>query len=168
MADLARCPARGESATASVCVRRATRGDLPAIVALLVDDEMGRSREPARLDPLPREYAAAFEAIDASPAAFLGVAELAGAVVGTFMITVIPGLSSLGQRKALVEAVRTASAVRGRGVGSAMMAWAIELARRQGCGVVQLTTHKDRLDAHRFYERLGFHATHIGMKLTLR
>jgi GNAT superfamily N-acetyltransferase len=155
------------TAATAIRFRRAVRDDVPAIVALLADDGLGRTREHVA-DPLPEAYYRAFEEVDASPANELVVAEDAGgAVVGCMQLTVIPGLSRLGRRRAVVEAVRVAAALRGRGVGAAMMAHAAEWARARGCGLLQLTTDKSRRDAHRFYARLGFVASHEGMKLDL-
>ena len=145
-------------------VRRARREDVPAIVALLADDALGESREhPGDLSP----YLAAFERIDADPAHLLVVADAGGEVVGTLQLTVLPGLSRGGALRAQVEAVRVADSQRGKGLGQALLLWAVEEARARGCTLVQLTTDKQRTDAHRFYERLGFVASHEGMKLHL-
>lgn len=144
--------------------RRATAEDVPAIVALLADDDLGRSREtPYDLAP----YLRAFADIDADPAHLLAVAEAGHDVVGTLQLSVIPGLSRRGALRAQVEAIRVARGARGSGVGAAMVGWAIEEARRRGCVLVQLTTDKRRTDAHRFYARLGFVASHEGLKLDL-
>ncbi len=147
-------------------IRRATLDDLPALVALLADDDLGMGREDPRL-PLDERYLAAFEAIDADPNHFLAVALIEGEVVGTLHITVIPYLGRLGSRRGQVEAVRISSKLRGAGLGRQLMVWAIEECRRQGCRLVQLTTDRERKEAHRFYEQLGFVATHLGYKLTL-
>lgn len=155
------------SAPAGIRFRRARRDDVPAIVRLLADDGLGRGRERVE-DPLPDPYWRAFEEIDASPVHELVVAEDAdGAVVGCLQLTYVAGLSRMGRRRAIVEAVRVASSLRGRGIGEAMMRDAIERAKAAGCGLVQLTTDRSRTDAHRFYERLGFVASHLGMKLDL-
>jgi GNAT superfamily N-acetyltransferase len=144
--------------------RRATRTDLPAIVAMLADDHLGATREsPNDLTA----YEPAFAAIDADPNQLLVVCEQNGAVIGTMQLTVIPGLSHKGASRMLIEAVRVHQDARGSGLGSAMIRWAIGLARERGCRMVQLTTDRSRVDAHRFYERLGFEPTHIGYKLKL-
>ena len=145
-------------------LRRARRGDLPRILALLADDQLGATRENAD-DLAP--YEQAFDAIDADPAHLLVVGELDGDVVATFQLSYIPGLSRRGSWRAQIEAVRVSSALRGQGVGALMIRWAIDQARERGCSLVQLTTDKSRVGAHRFYERLGFVASHEGMKLTL-
>ena len=145
-------------------LRRARRGDLPRILELLVDDQLGAVRENAdNLAP----YEQAFEAIDADPSHLLVVGELAGEVVATFQLSYLPGLSRKGSWRAQIEAVRVADVLRGQGVGALMIQWAVDQARDRGCSLVQLTTDKSRVAAHRFYERLGFVASHEGMKLTL-
>jgi GNAT superfamily N-acetyltransferase len=143
--------------------RPATAGDVPAIVALLADDPLGATRE----KPGDPAYAAAFAALAADPNQLLAVAEADGEVVGTVQLTFIPGLSRLGATRAQLEAVRIRADQRGSGLGGAMIGWTIEQARARGCALVQLTTDATRGDAHRFYERLGFTASHIGMKLAL-
>ncbi|WP_354232647.1 GNAT family N-acetyltransferase [Arthrobacter bambusae] len=145
-------------------LRRATKADLPRILALLADDQLGATRENAD-DLVP--YQQAFDAIDADPAHLLVVGELAGDVVATFQLSYLPGLSRKGSWRAQIEAVRVSDVLRGRGVGALMIEWAVEQARERGCSLVQLTTDKSRTAAHRFYERLGFVASHEGMKLTL-
>lgn len=146
--------------------RPATQDDLPAIVALLADDALGRTREDPSL-PLRAAYLDAFAAITRDPNQLLAVAEADGVVVGCLQITFIPGLSRIGLWRGQIESVRVASGWRGKGLGQRMIAWAIERCRERGCGVVQLTSDVRRLDAHRFYERLGFEKTHVGMKLDL-
>ena len=146
--------------------RAATVDDLPAILALLVDDELRKLREDLG-PPLNPRYLAAFEAIERDSNQLLAVADQDGEVVGCLQITFIPGLSRLGMWRGQIEAVRVAATQRGSGVGRAMLLWAIEQCRARGCGLVQLTTEKRRADAHRFYARLGFEATHEGMKLRL-
>ncbi|MFS2090217.1 N-acetyltransferase family protein [Paenarthrobacter nicotinovorans] len=145
-------------------LRRARRGDLPRILALLADDQLGAVRESAD-DPAP--YERAFDAIDADPAHLLVVGELNGEVVATFQVSYIPGLSRKGSWRSQIEAVRVSGELRGQGVGALMSQWAIDQARERGCSLVQLTTDKSRVAAHRFYERLGFVASHEGMKLKL-
>jgi GNAT superfamily N-acetyltransferase len=146
-----------------VTMRAAEAADLPAILRLLADDPLGKNRETAVDAP----YQAAFAAIAADPNQELVVAELDGRVIGCFQLSFIPGLSRRGAWRAQIESVRIDSAVRGRGAGQAMMEWAIAKARARGCALVQLTTDKRRPDAHRFYARLGFVASHEGMKLEL-
>lgn len=150
--------------------RHAAAADLAAIVALLADDGLGRGREDPRLPINPR-YLEAFAAIDADPNQLLVVGVdgtgPGGAVIGYLQLTFIPGLSRIGQWRGQIESVRVAAARRGQGVGRAMLAWAIDCCRARGCGLVQLTTDKSRDDARRFYESLGFVASHEGMKLTL-
>jgi GNAT superfamily N-acetyltransferase len=144
-------------------LRRATAADLPALVALLADDPLGATREAADLAP----YERALAAVDADPAHLLVVAEDGGTVVGTLQLSFLPGLSRGGALRAQVEGVRVAAAARGRGLGAALLGWAADEARRRGAALVQLTTDKRRTDAHRFYERLGYAASHEGMKLEL-
>lgn len=142
-------------------IRRATAADVPAIVALLADDPLGAGRE----SPGDPAYATAFAEIDADPHQFLAVADAGGSVVGTLQLTFIPGLSRRGATRALIEAVRVRSDHRGSGLGRRLAEWAIDTARARGAALVQLTTDASRADAHRFYERLGFVASHVGMKL---
>lgn len=151
-------------------LRHATREDLPEILKLLADDRLGATREDySEMTP----YQRAFEAIDGDPAHVLVVGEImepgepAGAVVATFQLSFIPGLSRRGAWRSQLEAVRVSARLRGLGIGAAMVLWAAEESRRRGCALMQLTTDKSRKDAHRFYERLGFAASHEGMKLTL-
>lgn len=148
----------------SVTFRAARREDVPLIVSMLVDDALGAGREG---DPGDEVYLAAFDAIDADPRQELVVAEYDGTVAGTMQITYIPGLSRRGAERALIEAVRVHAAVRGQGLGRAMMRWAVERARERGCRMVQLTSDKARADAHRFYTSLGFVDSHVGFKLML-
>ena len=145
-------------------MRRARAEDVPAIVALLADDELGAAREsPEDLAP----YQAAFKAVDADPNQHLVVAERDGRVVGCLQLTVIYGLSRRAATRAIIESVRVGSGERGSGLGTTMITWVIEECRRLGVDLLQLTSDKSRTDAHRFYERLGFEATHVGFKLTL-
>ncbi|MBP9181874.1 MAG: GNAT family N-acetyltransferase [Fuscovulum sp.] len=143
--------------------RDATRADVPAIVAMLADDSLGQGREGADLAP----YLAAFDQIAANPAHQLIVAEDAGRIIATCQLTILSGLSRQGARRALVEAVRVTADLRGRGIGAALMAECETRARAAGCGMIQLTTDRSRQDAHRFYERLGYQPSHIGMKKPL-
>jgi len=146
-----------------VIFRTARPADLPGIVALLGDDVLGRTRESADLAP----YAAAFEEIAANPMHQLIVAEEAGAVVAFLQLTVLHGLGRGGLTRAMVESVRVAAGLRGQGVGAALMAEAEARARAAGAGIMQLTTDTSRIRAHRFYERLGYGATHKGYKKPL-
>ncbi|MGC9669833.1 N-acetyltransferase family protein [Planosporangium sp. 12N6] len=144
--------------------REAVRADLPAVVALLADDVLGKARDFAVVD---EAYERAFADIDADPRNFLVVADDGGEVVACLQITYIPGLGRHGAERCLIEAVRVRSDRRGHGLGRQFVTWAIEQAKARGCGLVQLTTDKSRVDAHRFYARLGFVASHEGMKLVL-
>jgi GNAT superfamily N-acetyltransferase len=153
--------------TEPLTFRHATRADLPEIVRMLADDELGRQRECYK-EPLPDCYYAAFEQIDGNPYFELIVAELDGRIVGTLQLIFIPSISFQGGLRAQVESVRVESALRGQGIGKKMMEWTMERARERGAHVVQLTTHNTRADAHRFYERLGFKGTHLGMKISLK
>lgn len=145
-------------------LRRARREDVPAIVGLFQEDVFGAEREAPKGAPLPKSYGAAFDAIDRNPDVELMVAEDDGQVIGCLQLTVLTYLSFRGGRAGLIENVHVAASQRNRGVGRALMERALELAREKGCSRAQLTTHKARVDAHRFYERLGFRSTHHGMK----
>ncbi|WP_240979761.1 GNAT family N-acetyltransferase [Streptomyces sp. HNM0574] len=131
---------------------------------MLADDHLGALRE---TPDEPAAYLAAFERIAADPNQHLMVAELDGRTVGTLQLTVIPGLSRQGASRALIEAVRVHADVRAGGLGTRMFEWCVEEARRLGCSVLQLTSDATRIDAHRFYERLGFEASHLGFKMLL-
>jgi GNAT superfamily N-acetyltransferase len=145
-------------------VRLATQEDLPGILRMLFQDQATPSDELAPGAPC---YAEALREMQASGTNVTYVAELDGRIVGTFMLTFIRHLLRQGSLVAQIEAVRVDAPLRGRGLGAEMMRWAIEEARRRGCSRIQLTTHTARKDAHRFYERLGFGATHLGMKLPI-
>lgn len=147
--------------------RRAERADLPALVAMLADDVLGAGREVPSDALDDARYEAAFEAIDADPRQLLLVVEQHARVVGTLQLSFLPYLTFRGGERAQIEAVRVDAVRRGDGIGRAMLLWAIDHARRRGCHMVQLTTDKRRPDAKRFYESLGFAATHEGMKLHL-
>jgi GNAT superfamily N-acetyltransferase len=149
-----------------VTFRRAQAADLPAIIALLADDGLGRQREDPSLPP-NQKYLDAFRALDADPHQLQVVAIVGGEVIGTLQLTFIAGLSRQGAWRGQIEGVRVSAAHRGSGVGQLMFEWAIEQCRAKGCSLVQLTTDKSRPDAHRFYEKLGFAGSHIGYKLTL-
>lgn len=146
--------------------RRATLPDVPSIVQLLADDELGSQREAhseAQLDP----YLAAFQELDTDPNQLLVVVEDEGEIIGTLQLSFIPGLARRGAKRGQIEAVRIASHRRGKQIGEALIAWAIEECAKRHCALVQLTTDRRRPDVHRFYERLGFGPTHIGYKLLL-
>lgn len=150
----------------AISIRRAREADVPAIVAMLADDELGRTREDVG-PPLAQAYLDAFAAIESDPNQFLAVMVDGNDVVGTLQISFLNGLSLRGSRRGQIEAVRVAAHRRGEGLGQRLFEWAIEKCREHGCRTVQLTTNKSRLDAHRFYDRLGFKASHIGYKLEL-
>jgi GNAT superfamily N-acetyltransferase len=148
----------------TLILRDATAADLPAIVAMLADDKLGSTREdPEDMAP----YLAAFAELEADPNQRLIVAEREGTAVGTFQLSIIPGVAQRGLKRAMIESVRVATTERGTGLGTRMMRWAIEEARQAGCLQVQLTSNAERPDAHRFYERLGFVPSHVGFKLKL-
>ncbi|MET9391874.1 GNAT family N-acetyltransferase [Streptomyces sp. NPDC006624] len=145
-------------------IRAAVADDVPAIVGMLADDPLGAQREsPDDLTP----YLTALERISADPNQHLVVAVREGRVVGTLQLTIIPGLSRRGSTRSIIEAVRIHADERGSGLGSQLTEWAIATSRDEGCRLVQLTSDKTRTDAHRFYERLGFTASHTGFKLQL-
>lgn len=146
--------------------RIATEKDLDSIVAMLADDELGSRRECYEY-PLPNSYIKAFMAINSDPNNELVVACYGKDVVGVQQITFTPYITHQGGWRATIEGVRTASSVRGKGIGSKLIHWAIQRAKERGCHLVQLTTDKKREDALRFYERLGFEATHEGLKMRL-
>jgi len=148
----------------TVTFRIASREDLPAIVAMLADDVLGQGRESGLVDDV---YLAAFDAVAAQPGNDVYVGEADGAVVATAQLTLIPNLSISGTLRAQIEGVRVASSQRGQGTGEALIHFLVTRARDAGAGMVQLTTNKARADALRFYERLGFEASHLGMKLYL-
>ena len=144
-------------------IRRATASDVAAIVALLADDPLGSTRE----RPGDPRYSAAFEQIDNDPQQLLVVGEQAGEIVATAQLTFTPGLTHLGATRATIEAVRVRPDHRSAGIGQQLIEWAIEESRSRGCDLVQLTSNVSRTDAHRFYRRLGFEASHVGMKRAL-
>lgn len=146
--------------------RKAVKEDVREIVRMLADDELGATRERYE-EPLPEVYYEAFADMEAQGGNHILLAVDGDAVLGCLQLVIIPGLGRLGMRRAIIEAVRVDRAYRGQGIGQAMMKEAIEAARAANCRMVQLTTDKSRSNAHRFYERLGFTATHEGMKLLL-
>ena len=150
-----------------IIFRLATRADLPSIVRMLADDELGSQRE-RHQDPLPDSYMKAFEQIDNDTNHELVVAELNGEVIGTLQLMFLPSISFQGGLRAQVKSVRVDTKYRDQGIGSKLMQWTIDRAKARGAHVVQLTTHKSREEAHRFYESLGFEGSHLGMKLNLK
>ncbi|MER6559371.1 GNAT family N-acetyltransferase [Streptomyces sp. NPDC001027] len=145
-------------------IRAAVAEDVPAIVGMLADDPLGAQREsPDDLGP----YLAALERLTADPNQRLVVAVREGRVVGTLQLTIVPGLSRRGATRSIIEAVRVHADERGSGLGTRFIEWAIEESRAENCQLVQLTSDVTRTDAHRFYERLGFTASHVGFKLQL-
>lgn len=149
-----------------ITFRIANEQDLDSIVSLLADDVLGNKRE-CYEHPLPNSYIKAFEAIASDPNNELVVACVGNEVIGVQQITFTPYLTHQGGWRATIEGVRTSASVRGKGVGTKLIKWAIQRAGERGCHLVQLTTDKKRPDALRFYERLGFKATHEGLKLKL-
>lgn len=150
----------------AVVFRKARLEDLRTILELLNDGKVGNVLEQIE-DPLPGMYTDAFAILDADPNQLLLVGETGGRIVASLQLTFIPGVAHRGAWRAQVEAVRVARELRGRGIGEAMMRHVVALARERGCALVQLTTNKARDDAQRFYRRLGFTASHEGMKLRL-
>lgn len=145
-------------------IRPATPADIPAVVAMLADDPLGAQREsPDDLAP----YHLAFRRLADDPNQHLVVAVREERVVGTLQLTVIPGLSRRGSTRSIIEGVRVHADERGSGLGTQLIQWAVDESRRQDCRLVQLTSDATRTDAHRFYERLGFTASHVGFKLAL-
>lgn len=150
-----------------VQIREATENDLTAIVALFADDPLGGHGDTTDPEALP-DYRVAFARISAAPNETLYVAELDAEVVGTFQTMITTTLTARGSSNMIIEAVQTRSDMRGRGIGAAMIEFAVEKARDDGMRLVQLTSNAARKDAHRFYERLGFKASHIGFKIRLK
>ncbi|WP_367043685.1 GNAT family N-acetyltransferase [Streptomyces sp. Je 1-332] len=145
-------------------IRPAVADDIPAIVEMLADDPLGSTREsPDDLTP----YLAALERLDADPNQQQVVAVREGRVIGTLQLTIVPGLSRKGALRSIIEGVRVHADERGSGLGTRFIEWAVDESRRQGCQLVQLTSDATRTDARRFYERLGFTASHVGFKLQL-
>jgi GNAT superfamily N-acetyltransferase len=153
-----------ETGMGDLGIRPATKDDVPAIVAMLADDPLGAQREsPDDLTP----YLTALERLSADPNQHVVVAVRESRIVGTLQLTIIPGLSRKGATRSIIEAVRIHADERGSGLGTQLIEWAVDESRRQDCQLVQLTSDASRTDAHRFYERLGFEASHVGFKLTL-
>lgn len=150
-----------------VLFRQATSADLPSIVRMLADDELGSQREQVE-NPLPESYYSAFKQINSDPNHELIVAERNAEAIGTLHLMFLPSVSFQGGLRAQIESVRVDKRFQSQGIGSEMMKWAMERARQRSAHVVQLTTHKSRVDAHHFYERLGFQGSHLGMKISLK
>jgi ribosomal protein S18 acetylase RimI-like enzyme len=149
-----------------IVFRTALLVDVPAIVALLADDELGSQRELTGT-PLDQRYVDAFKAIEADANQRLVVVADGDEIIGTLQLSFIPGIARMGSWRGQIEAVRIAAHRRDSGLGQKMFEWAISECRSRGCSLVQLTTDKSRTDAHRFYEKLGFKASHEGYKLGL-
>jgi len=145
-------------------IRPARQSDLAALIALYGDDDIGVTREATEPD---EAYQSAFDAIQADRNHMLVVGERGGKIVGTLLLSFIPGLSRHGAWRAQVEAMRVSRALRGQGIGQSLLNWSIAEARNHGCALVQLTSDRRRADAHRFYERAGFEPTHFGYKLSM-
>jgi GNAT superfamily N-acetyltransferase len=156
-----------DQGSSSVVLREAKADDVPAIVGLLAADQLGATRDAVTTPEDLADYQRAFRVIDDDPAHTLVVAEAGPDIVATMQLSFIPGLARHGALRAQIEGVRVHEAYRSRGLGAAMVSWAISEARRRDCALVQLTSDKSRTSAHRFYERLGFVASHEGMKLKL-
>jgi ribosomal protein S18 acetylase RimI-like enzyme len=153
------------SEISSITIRRARRNDVAAIVRMLADDPLGSARERIE-DPLPPPYFRAFEALENAAGIQLMVAEDSdGAVVGCLQLCILPGLSSQGASRGLIEDVRVDARCRSRGIGEQLVRWALVEARSRECKLVELLTHHTRVDAQRFYKRLGFQPSHVGMTL---
>jgi len=152
------------SANSEITIRPARRDDVAAIIAMLADDHLGRARERLE-DPLPSLYHDAFARVSGDPNIELMVAEEGGRVVGCLQLCILPGLSSQGASRGLIEDVRVASDRRSRGIGEQLVQWAVGEAKARGCKLVELLTHHTRVDAQRFYERLGFARSHVGMTI---
>lgn len=152
---------------AALTIRVAQERDLPALLALYADDILGKRREQTA-DADMSAYRAGFARVAADPATDVYVAERDHAIVGTFQLTFTPGIAQRGVIRATIEAVRTRADLRGQGIGAEMMAYCVAQARARGAGFLQLTSNNERIDAHRFYARLGFKPTHTGFKYDLR
>lgn len=158
-----------QAATAGIAIRRARSEDVPRIATLIMLGAATQSMTPDEIaaEATHPDYLTAFAAIEASPHNALFVAESEGAVVGTFQVTLIPGLVARGRMRAKFESVHVAPESRGRGIGGVMIAHAIAFAREHGAGMAELSSNKSRKDAHRFYVNLGFAQSHEGFKIEL-
>ncbi len=148
-------------------IREAREEDLPALVAMFAADDVGGHGDTTDEEALP-DYLAAFRAIAMSANEKLYAAELDGEVVGTFQTAILTKLVGRGARTMVIEAVQTRDDMRGRGIGAIMIRHCIEDAKRRGFNAIQLTSNMARLDAHRFYERLGFEKRHFGFRMKLK
>lgn len=148
----------------SLTYRAADHEDLATLVAMLADDNLGEAREDVSI-PLNQAYSSAFNAITSDPNNELVVVEQDGQIVGMLQLTFIPYLTYIGSWRCLIEGVRIHKDFRGQGLGTQFFEWAINRARERGCHMIQLTSDKQRTDAIRFYESLGFVASHEGLKL---
>lgn len=149
-----------------ITFRNAVEQDLDRIVEMLADDSLGSERE-CYQHPLPNSYIEAYKAIASDPNNELVVACYANKIIGVQQITFTPYITHQGGWRATIEGVVISSSLRGKGVGTKLIQWAIERAKARGCHLIQLTTDKQRDDALRFYERLGFNSTHEGLKMKL-
>lgn len=150
----------------NINIRKASVSDIAAVINLIADDQLGATRE--QVDgPVSLVYRTAFERIERQNGNDIYVAEIDGEIIGCMQLTFITGLSRKGLTRCQIEAVRISKTLRSQGIGKKMMVYAIDLAKTSGCGLVQLTTDNTREDAHRFYKKLGFVASHVGMKLDL-
>lgn len=146
--------------------RKARESDVTELVKLLADDVLGVQREDLST-PLNQSYSDSFRSIDADPNNELMIVESNGEIIGMLQLTFIPYLTHIGSWRCLVENVRIAKAYRGKGLGTDFFQWVIKRAEEKQCSIVQLTTDKRRPDAFRFYESLGFEASHEGFKLKI-
>lgn len=153
----------------SITIRQARREDVSRIASLIMLGAAKPTMSAAEIEAEAAHpgYEEAFAAVLASPDNTLFVAEQAGTVIGTFQVTLIPGLVARGRRRAKIESVHVAPERRAQGIGAVMMRHAVGFAREHGAGLVELTSNKDRIDAHRFYRNLGFEQSHEGFKLPL-
>lgn len=156
-----------DSNKSTLLIRVAQSADVPAIVALFADDDIGGHGDTTDASALP-EYVAAFERISASANEVLYVAKQKGEVVGTFQTMLTTTMTGRGSSSMIIEAVQTRADCRGQGIGAQMIAFCLEKAKEQGCRQAQLTSNAARLDAHRFYERIGFQKSHFGFKIKLK
>ncbi|WP_019565500.1 GNAT family N-acetyltransferase [Agrobacterium sp. 10MFCol1.1] len=151
----------------TLIIRTARQEDVPALAAIYAADEIGGHGDTADESALP-DYLAAFRDIEASPTETLYVAELDGEIVGTFQTAILTKLIGRGAKSMVIEAVQTRPDMRGRGIGAVMINYCLDEARASGMKAVQLTSNVARLDAHRFYERLGFEKRHFGFRMKLK
>jgi len=148
-------------------LREAVAEDVPALVELLAADQLGATRDGITSQDDMRAYLRAFGVLDADPAHLLLLGANGDDVIATTQLSFLPGLARRGALRAQIEAVRVREDYRGKGIGAAMIEWAIHEAQRRGCALVQLMTDNSRDQAHRFYKRLGFVASHQGLKLKI-